>query len=107
MRIAHLGDSSLVAIPVGQTRRVVCASPAYLKRAGTPRSLAELAGHRCVNFGGLNPAQHEWHFDKEPVAVNTAFASNQIDAALDACVAGWDWGNSCATRCKRCSTPGG
>jgi DNA-binding transcriptional LysR family regulator len=88
VRIGHLPDSSLVAIPVGQTRRVVCASPAYLKRAGTPRSLAELARHRCVNFGGLNPGIDEWRFDRERVAVKAAFASNQIDAALDACVSG-------------------
>jgi DNA-binding transcriptional LysR family regulator len=78
VRIGHLPDSSLVAIPVGQTRRVVCASPAYLKRAGTPRSLAELARHRCVSFSGLGPAP-----GSSPV-----LASNQIDVALDACLAG-------------------
>jgi len=88
VRIAHLADSSLVAIPVGQTRRVVCASPAYLKRAGTPQSPAELARHRCVNFAGLNPSHDEWRFSKERVAISAALASNQIDAALDACVAG-------------------
>ena len=87
VRIAHLPDSSLVAIGVGGTRRVVCASPAYLRRAGTPRSPAELAGHRCVSFGGLGP-DHEWHFERERVAVRAVLASNQIDAALDACVAG-------------------
>ncbi len=78
VRIGQLPDSSLVAIPVGQTRRVVCASPAYLKRAGTPRSPAELARHRCVSFTGLAPPQ-----GSSPV-----LASNQIDVALDACLAG-------------------
>ena len=53
VRIGHLPDSSLVALPIGETRRVVCASPAYLKRAGTPASPADLAAHRCVSFGGL------------------------------------------------------
>jgi DNA-binding transcriptional LysR family regulator len=88
VRIAQLPDSSLVAIRVGETRRVVCASPAYLRRAGTPQSPAELARHRCVSFGGLNPGVDEWRFDKERVAVHAALASNQIDAALDACVSG-------------------
>lgn len=88
VRIANLPDSSLVAIQVGQTRRVVCASPAYLKRAGTPRAPADLGRHRCVNFGGLNPGHDEWRFDKERIAVKAALASNQIDAALDACLAG-------------------
>jgi DNA-binding transcriptional LysR family regulator len=88
VRIAHLPDSSLVAIRVGETRRVVCGSPAYLRRAGTPQSPAELARHRCVSSSGLNPGFDEWRFDKERVAVHPALASNQIDAALDACVSG-------------------
>jgi len=48
LRIGRLPDSSLVAIPVGHTRRVVCASPAYLTRAGTPKALADLGGHAGV-----------------------------------------------------------
>lgn len=91
VRIGHLPDSSLVAIPVGQTRRLTCASPAYLKRAGTPRSLADLAAHRCVSSIGLAQG-NEWAFaaDARPihVAVNNALISNQIEAALDACVRG-------------------
>src|SRR5512145_3275688 len=43
LRIAHLPDSTLVAVPVGETRRVVCAAPGYLKRAGTPKAPADLA----------------------------------------------------------------
>ncbi|HEU4352610.1 MAG TPA: LysR family transcriptional regulator [Burkholderiales bacterium] len=78
VRIGRLPDSSLVAVPVGHTRRVLCASPAYLKRAGTPKSSADLAPHRFVSFTGLAPAQ-----EGKPV-----LASNQIDVALDACLAG-------------------
>jgi DNA-binding transcriptional LysR family regulator len=87
VRIGKLPDSSLVAIPVGQTRRVVCASPAYLKRAGTPRSPTDLAAQRCVNFYGLAPAQ-EWTFAEEASRVNAVFSTNQIDTALEACVRG-------------------
>jgi DNA-binding transcriptional LysR family regulator len=78
VRIGRLPDSSLVAVPVGHTRRVLCASPAYLKRAGAPKSPADLAHHRFVSFTGLAPAQ-----EGKPV-----LASNQIDVALDACLAG-------------------
>src|SRR5882724_11489515 len=37
IRIAHLRDSPLVAIPVGQVRRVVCAIEKYLRRHGVPK----------------------------------------------------------------------
>src|SRR2546430_2892627 len=47
VRIGHLKDSSLVAIQVGQVRRVVCASPQYLRRHGIPRTPEEVRAHRC------------------------------------------------------------
>ena len=42
VRIAHLPDSSLTALKVGAVRRVVCASPEYLERHGTPQTPADL-----------------------------------------------------------------
>jgi DNA-binding transcriptional LysR family regulator len=91
VRIGELPDSSLVAIAVGQTRRVFCASRAYLKRGGVPQSPADMAEHRCVNFTGLaGPA--EWSFGDGATAYRTsitpAFTTNQIDTALDACLQG-------------------
>jgi DNA-binding transcriptional LysR family regulator len=91
VRIAALPDSSLVAVPVGSTRRVVCASPAYLKRHGRPDSPAALEGHRCVGFRGLSP-DHEWLFADgsriRRVKVAPVIASNQVDVALAACADG-------------------
>ncbi len=45
-------DSSLVAVKLARARRVLCAAPGYLKRAGRPRRPADLAEHRCL----VNPA---------------------------------------------------
>ena len=91
VRIGRLPDSSLVASPVGQTRRVVCASPAYLKRAGTPKAPEDLALHRCVSSTGVAPG-HEWAFANgaatRRVRIAPALASNQIEATLDACIDG-------------------
>lgn len=91
VRIGRLPDSSLVAIRVGWAQRMLCASPAYLRRAGTPKSPTELARHRCVGSSG--PARgNEWTLGKGGAAtqhkVNAAFSSNQIAAALDAAVSG-------------------
>lgn len=89
VRIGRLPDSTLVAVAVGQTRRVVCATPAYLKRTGVPKTPAELAQHRCVAFSSMGSS---WSFAdgkrtlQQPVAA--ALETNQIDAALDACLRG-------------------
>jgi DNA-binding transcriptional LysR family regulator len=48
VRIAELEDSSLAARKLAPNRRVVCASPEYLRRHGTPRAPEELARHNCI-----------------------------------------------------------
>jgi len=48
IRIADLADSSLAARKLAPNRRVVCASPAYLQRKGTPRTPEDLAQHNCL-----------------------------------------------------------
>ncbi len=50
IRIAPLPDSSLVARKLASIRRVMCASPDYLAQHGTPRSLDDLAAHRCLIY---------------------------------------------------------
>lgn len=46
----NIPDSTLVARRVTVARWRLCAAPGYLKSAGTPRTPAELAQHRCLNF---------------------------------------------------------
>jgi DNA-binding transcriptional LysR family regulator len=89
VRIGELPDSTLVARALGETRRVVCAAPAYLRRAGVPKTPAELQAHRCIVFSGL-AAANEWAFGakRQRVAVRPVLRTNQVDAALDACIRG-------------------
>jgi len=90
VRIGELPDSGLIAIRVGEVRRVVCASPAYLKARGTPREPGELASHDCVTFASL--FSDTWQFAKGkatmPVGVHSRLVVNNADAAIDAAAAG-------------------
>ncbi|KYF85938.1 LysR family transcriptional regulator [Sorangium cellulosum] len=45
---AGISPASLVARRLADDRRVLCASPRYLRRHGTPRRLEDLAGHDCI-----------------------------------------------------------
>lgn len=89
VRIGHLGDSSLAALPLGRVRRVVCASPAYLRSRGAPRRPEDLRAHRCVRFTGLAP-QSEWAFrsPQRRIAIDSVLTCNQADTAIEACAAG-------------------
>jgi DNA-binding transcriptional LysR family regulator len=61
VRIGYLADSSLVARQVGEMRRIVVASPAYLKRHGEPKRPAEISLHQTIQFGAAS-ASGEWRF---------------------------------------------
>lgn len=91
VRIGRLPDSNLVATGVGAIRLVVCASPAYLARCGTPERPADLAGHRCVTFEGLAPPE-AWTFgggrEEVTVPIRSRLVVNTAEAAVDAAVAG-------------------
>lgn len=50
LRAGTLGDSALIGRRVANLRQVTCASPAYLRKYGEPKSLAELSEHRAVNY---------------------------------------------------------
>lgn len=50
LRFGRLKDSSMRALQLALTPLVVCASPAYLARAGTPRTPADLASHHGLFY---------------------------------------------------------
>lgn len=64
LRIAQLENSSLISKRVGQVRRIVVASPDYLKQHGTPRKPEDLARHQAVLF--VNQASGPaWRFQRK------------------------------------------
>lgn len=95
VRLAHLPDSSLVAVPVGKTQRIVVGSSALIRKHKLT-DVASLKSAPCVSFLGLVSPQ-DWpmmsHGRLERVPVNTVFATNQIDAAIVACQRGLGYGH--------------
>ncbi|MDF0487916.1 LysR substrate-binding domain-containing protein [Sphingomonas sp. H39-1-10] len=61
VRFGPLADSTLTARKIGETRRVVVASPDYLARHGMPREPEDLHGHNCLNFN-FRRAEPVWPF---------------------------------------------
>jgi DNA-binding transcriptional LysR family regulator len=88
IRIGDRPDSSLIAIHLGSTRRVVCGSPAYFREHGIPKTPAELRAHDCVTIGGfMSPAT--WTFKSgKSVPIRSRLVVSTAEAALDAAIAG-------------------
>ena len=61
IRIGDLGNTNLIARKIGEMRLVTCASPAYLKRHGTPRRPEDLARHNCLTYE-YSPVRNQWPF---------------------------------------------
>lgn len=82
VRIGALDDSSLKVRPVGATRRVLVASPAYLAAHGRPRRPADLAHHATIHMTPL-----EWRFVRGGRVVRVklvpVLATNSAEVAVE------------------------
>lgn len=92
IRIGRLEDSSLISRRLRETRRVLVASPAYLRSAPAPERPSDLAGHRLIGFVPLMAARH-WDFAGEngravAVEVEPHFLSDSGDAVIARALAG-------------------
>lgn len=92
VRIAELPDSSMQAVRVGRMRLVVCASPGYLERRGTPRSPADLSHHSILSAGWLVPGS-DWRLCQDgqlrQIKVPPRLNTNTTESAVAAAAAGF------------------
>ena len=94
IRIGPLEDSSLIAQPLGSIRRMVVASPDYLRRHGLPKHPKDLLRANCVRFSAATGPGWTFHegSKKFNVAVTGNLDFNHAAPAIDACVAGLGFG---------------
>jgi DNA-binding transcriptional LysR family regulator len=94
IRGGAITDQSLVARQIGKAGWVTCASPAYLKRHGTPRHPAELEqGHQVVNYlsartGRAMPMHFERNGERLEIRPRHAVGINESNAHFEAALAG-------------------
>lgn len=86
IRLGVLEDTSLIARRLGESRRLVCASPTYLERHGIPRRPVDLRGHNCLRLS-TSQAFNRWRFrtpaGDELIEADGSFVTDNIDALYD------------------------
>ncbi|MEW8472142.1 MAG: LysR family transcriptional regulator, partial [Candidatus Thiodiazotropha endolucinida] len=92
LRIGQLEDSTMVALPLAPIRTILCASPGYLARYGTPETPEALTGHQCLCYSNL-PEPQKWRFvDRKGVAhtvrVENRMLANNGQIILEAAASG-------------------
>ncbi|XHS77186.1 LysR family transcriptional regulator [Burkholderiaceae bacterium UC74_6] len=93
VRAGTVGDSSLIARPLGELVLVNCASPAYVRKHGKPRKLEDLVdpdrGHRLVHFAGtLGSRAPGFEHAEGEIDMPGSITVNNADAYEAACLAG-------------------
>lgn len=92
IRIGRLTDSALLARKIAEAPGVMVASPTYLARRGSPKSLEDLSGHECIGYANT-PTTHRWPF-KAPgggerlVDVRPRVSVNSGEVIREAAIAG-------------------
>jgi len=103
LRFGPPGNSTAMARKITTARRVLVASPKYLKRAGTPASPADLASHAVI-LGPTGRAIEGWTFEKDgrtlSVRIEGRVTTNANEGAVAAATAGLgicstgEWGSA-------------
>ncbi|MDS7693300.1 LysR family transcriptional regulator [Acinetobacter soli] len=94
IRMGNLENSTLVARPLGEFRWVTCASAAYLKENGIPKTPYDLEHHRAVHyFSGNNRHVGEMRFvhngEKKTVQMSGTTAVNETELYIKMCLEGY------------------
>ena len=91
IRVGRQRDSGFKARLIGESRRIVCASPAYLKKAGIPEAPSDLERHNCLTWRD-HPGYNLWTFrgaeGLSKVRAAGSFFARSADALVAATVAG-------------------
>lgn len=86
VRFGEPPDARVVARKLADNRRLLCASPAYLARCGTPKTPAELARHACIGIHHSDEVYGTWRLRQgkreHAVKIHGPLASNDGEIAV-------------------------
>lgn len=91
LRIAELESSSLIARKLMPIDRIVCASPEYLHKHGTPKHPSDLRNHACLTYGYLSTG-NQWKLSGKDgdhwINPRWTLCANNAEVLRDAAVSG-------------------
>lgn len=91
IRVGVLPSSTLISRRIAGRRTLLCASPSYLKRWGTPHTPQDLVEHNCIGFSG-HAFWPDWPLQKgsqrKTIKPGGSLISDNAEANLIAAIAG-------------------
>jgi DNA-binding transcriptional LysR family regulator len=110
IRVGDLGDSSLVSVRLADNWRLCVAAPAYLQRAGVPKTPAELSRHECLALSSEASQTRGWAFMIDGARSPTCDRAGGWTAATARCCTtgawpAWGWPGAAPGRWSARSPP--
>lgn len=91
-RDGHLEDSQIIAKRLVPMQMLLCASPAYVRKHGLPRSIEEIPRHACINFRAPSGRVVEWEFkvggQRHKVSPPPSWTFNDAELVLQSVLGG-------------------
>lgn len=88
IRNASLNDSTLVARKLAPDRRIICASPDYIKKYGEPKTPKDLLDHQCINLIGIDTWTFETPEGQQKIKSKGVIRIDNGESVRDACIDG-------------------
>ena len=80
IRVGEPRNSNLISRRLASAHLIVCASPDYVRRAGSPKTPAELGSHACLTYSEI-PVPDMWHFESTDGRPETVHVSGPLTAS--------------------------
>lgn len=88
IRNSELKDSTFIARKLAPDKRILCASPEYLRKFGSPKTPKDLRNHHCIHLIGLENWTFKTPTGQITIKTKARFRSDNGEAIRDACVEG-------------------
>ncbi|MDV7106348.1 LysR family transcriptional regulator [Vibrio sp. TH_r3] len=88
IRNASLNDSTLIARKLAPDRRIVCASPDYIKKHGKPKTPTDVLNHQCINLVGIESWTFETPEGHQKIKNKSVIRIDNGESIRDACIDG-------------------
>ena len=88
LRIDRPDDPAIITRKIAATRRVICASPAYLAAQGTPQTPADLAAHECLRLARRHRLHDHWRL-RAGTGVEAVKVSGHLSSSSGDVLHGW------------------
>ncbi|MCJ8311549.1 MAG: LysR family transcriptional regulator [Saccharospirillaceae bacterium] len=88
LRVGDPKHVTYIAVPIKPVKLQLCASPSYLEKFGTPKTITQLNNHNCLTYAGMNHWQYLENNNLQQIKVSGNLDSNLVTVLISSAIQG-------------------